>query len=87
MTRIKIGTEYSQNGYGRGIKQANIWLIDGYAYAKDAKNAASDFQPCTGELTGYVRVNHYVFNGTGRFVQCSTPDFPSKDAHIRFVAA
>ena len=41
MTRTKIGTEYYQSGYGRGPKQANIWLIDGFAYAKDAAGAAT----------------------------------------------
>ena len=57
MERKKVGNNYYQSGYGRGNKKANIYLINGFYYAKDAKNWGSDFNPLTGELTGYVRVN------------------------------
>ncbi len=81
--RERIGQGYYQQGYGRGYKRKPIvYLIDGYAYARDSKAASECFEPLTGLLKGYVEVN-YV-NGEGLFYQCynkqSTldPHLPSK---------
>jgi hypothetical protein len=57
MIRKKIGNSYYQSGYGRGRRKAPIYLINGYCYASDRKNWHSDFDPLTGELEGYIRVN------------------------------
>lgn len=58
--REKIGTEYFRSGYGRSKpRKANIYLIDGYAYAKDSANEDTQYNPIPAELglSGYVRVN------------------------------
>lgn len=58
MKRTKIGGNYFRNGHGRSSKRkATIWLIDGFAYAKDSSTAASDMCKLSGLLKGYVRVN------------------------------
>jgi hypothetical protein len=54
----KIASEYYRSGYGRiKPRKANVYIIDGFAYAKDAATAKTDFNPLVGDLEGYVRVN------------------------------
>jgi hypothetical protein len=60
MKKTKIGQGYWQSGYGRGFKKTPIvWLINGKAYAKDAK--ATPFQT---DLEGYVMLNAINMFGT-----------------------
>lgn len=78
MKRTKIGTAYYQSGYGRGLKRVNIWLIDGFAYARDAAGARLAFEPTTGELAGYVRVNSFRSRTEVVFVECNSPECSSR---------
>lgn len=55
--RIKIGTSYMPNGYGRGPNKRNVWLINDKCYAYHPKYASEEFSPLTGDLEGYIRVN------------------------------
>jgi hypothetical protein len=58
LIREKIGKGYFASGYGRGFQSTiNIWLINGYAYARHPKWAAQAFEPLRGELEGYIPVN------------------------------
>lgn len=67
MNREKIGTEYYRSGYGRTRpRKANVYLIEGFAYARDKAGCESSFIPLTGELEGYVRVNVYYNRIDGR---------------------
>lgn len=69
MERIKIGQGYYQKGYGRGFKKnPNIYLIDGYLYARDKVGASQQYTPTTGELIEYVRVN---IGARGKYHQCN----------------
>ena len=56
--RVKVGTSYFASGYGRNINKRNVWLIDGYCYAYHPEYARQSFSPLTGDLTGYIPVNH-----------------------------
>ena len=52
--RKKIGEGYWQCGYGKGYKKANVYMINGFAYAKDKRNSEVAFER---DLDGYVMVN------------------------------
>ena len=72
LNRIKIGQGFFQKGYGRGYnKKANIYLIDGLAYAKSKHNWKTDFYKLQWELEGYVRINISKTDGTIYFHQVS----------------
>jgi hypothetical protein len=59
MKRVKVSNEYYRSGHNRTTpRKAVVYLIDGFYYAKDSKTAATNFNPLSGSLTGYVRVNH-----------------------------
>lgn len=55
--KIKIGTSFAQSGHNRGKLKANIYLINGYAYAKSAYAAKTDYNQLEGDLKNFVRVN------------------------------
>lgn len=56
--RQKIGESYMAKGYGRGRNKRPVYLIGGYCYAYHKEYANQDYDPCTGEMEGYVRVNY-----------------------------
>lgn len=59
VSRAKIGDKYLRSGYGKSRpRKACIYLIDGYAYAKDKHTASHQIIPLSGDLEGYVRVNY-----------------------------
>lgn len=79
MKREKIGTCYFRTGYGRSKpRKANIYLIDGFAYAKDKANEDTHFNPLPIHLAGYVRVNFWK----DIFYQVS--DYTTIDKHIKY---
>lgn len=72
MKKEKIGNSYFRRGHSRTARRrATIYLIDGYAYARDKQTAETDMDPLTGVLAGYVRVNHADFTGKINFFQVS----------------
>ena len=85
MNRQKIGTSFTQSGYGRGNKKANVYLINGFAYAKSQMNWQTDFSPLTGELEGYVRVNSMKSGTDEIFYQVS--DACINSTHLPYVKA
>ena len=76
--RVKIGTEFYQSGYGRGVKKASVYLIDGFAYARSRYAWNTDFQPLKGELEGYVRVNAIKSGDSIVFAQCNEQGYPNR---------
>lgn len=56
--REKIGSQYSANGYGRGVNTKDIYLIDGKCFAYHPKYANQTFNPLNGEFKGYIPVNY-----------------------------
>ena len=69
--RTKIGTRFYQSGYGRGAMNANIYLIDGYAYARSKYSWNTDYTQLAGDLEGYVRVNAFKSGDNICFSQCN----------------
>lgn len=58
LSRIKVGEDYYQIGYGRGLRKGVvIWHIEGKLYAKDRDNWRTDMYPLRGRLDGYVRIS------------------------------
>lgn len=76
MKREKVSDRYFRHGYGRTRpRKANVYLIEGFAYAKDSNTAKSAFDKLDGELSGYVRVNFYHLNeGNSFYAQVHASD-------------
>ena len=58
--RVKVSDKYSANGYGRGINHKTVYMIDGKYYAYHPAYAKQNFNPLTGDLTGYVPCNKII---------------------------
>lgn len=85
MKREKIGDRYFRAGYGRtSPRKANVYLIDGFAYAKDKNTAEDSFSPLKGELQGYVRVNSYVNQSTGLEGFFQVSNHGKEDKHLPY---
>jgi hypothetical protein len=79
--RVKVAGQYYQLGYGRGMKKANVYLIDGFLYAKDMSNWRCELDPLEGDLVGYVRINEVKAEGYKTiYCQCYLGD------HARFAS-
>lgn len=77
----KIGIEYSRRGYGRTApRRASIYLLGGYAYARDKKTWETDYNQLKGELSGFVRVNARIFDGAIKYYHVC--DYADNDKHI-----
>ena len=57
-----IGKGWWAKGYGRGLQNKDVYLINGYAYGYYPKYAKDSFEPLQGELSNYVPLNIFNIN-------------------------
>lgn len=71
MKRFKVADGYFRKVNGRETnRKANVYLIADKFYARDKRTAESEFEPLTGIMAGYVRVN--ALDGLKSFHQCGS---------------